>query len=116
MGQMTIDRAEKYRLSGFDCPGFSTKSKDPFGMFQVKGLRIMVAPIDLDWEHVSVSRKHRVPNWGEMCFVKDLFWDDSETVVQFHPKASNYVNLNEFCLHLWGRKDLIYELPPMWMV
>lgn len=26
-----------------------------------------------DWEHVSVSLKHRCPNWEEMCMIKDLF-------------------------------------------
>ena len=27
-----------------------------------------------EWEHVSVSGR-RTPNWQEMSFVKDLFWD-----------------------------------------
>ena len=33
------------------------------------------------WEHVSVSLPNRCPNWREMCFIKDLFWD-AEDVVQ----------------------------------
>jgi len=62
-------------------------------------------PADLgaDWEHVSVSipGKHRCPDWSEMCMVKDLFWPEEETVVQFHVPKSEHVNNHEFCLHLW---------------
>lgn len=53
------------------------------------------------WEHVSVSLRHRCPTWSEMCFFKDLFWDDEECVIQFHPPASEYVNCHPYCLHLW---------------
>jgi hypothetical protein len=53
---------------------------------------------------VSVPGSTRTPNWPEMCFVKGLFWDDEECVVQFHPSRSEYVNNHRGCLHLW--KDL----------
>jgi hypothetical protein len=53
------------------------------------------------WEHVSVSGNRRVPNWQEMCFVKDLFWAEEECVMQLHPPKSEYVNCHPFCLHLW---------------
>jgi hypothetical protein len=69
-----------------------------------------------DWEHVSVSHPRRVPTWDEMCRVKALFWHDSETVVQFHPKRSEYVNTCEFCLHLWKRTGQEYVLPPKSLV
>ena len=53
------------------------------------------------WEHVSVEvMARRLPTWGEMCFIKDLFWDLEEEVIQIHPKLSEYVNLAE-ALHLW---------------
>lgn len=63
----------------------------------------VVASIDGSWEHVSVSRRDRCPTWDEMCQVKDLFWDDEDCVVQYHPPKSSYVNLHPFCLHLWRR-------------
>jgi hypothetical protein len=62
------------------------------------------------WEHVSVHcfkvgnpHKKRTPNWKEMCFVKDYFWDDEDIVIQFHPRKSEYeyVNIHPFTLHLW---------------
>lgn len=76
-----------------------------------------IVSTDKGWEHVSVSlfknlfsgnRKlrrmatvKRCPTWEEMSYVKDLFWKDDEEVVQFHPPKSEYVNLHNYCLHLW---------------
>jgi len=69
---------------------------------------------DVPWEHVSVScdGKHP-PNWQEMCWIKDQWWNEEETVVQFHPKRSQYVNLHERTLHLWKRIGQEIELPPL---
>jgi hypothetical protein len=68
------------------------------------------------WEHVSVSVDGRVPNWQEMCFVKNLFWSDEECVVQFHPPKSEYVNLHPYCLHLWKPLERDVLLPPSLLV
>jgi hypothetical protein len=40
-----------------------------------------------------------------MCAVKDLFWNDEDVVVQFHPAKSTYVNNHPGCLHLWRCTD-----------
>ena len=68
------------------------------------------------WEHVSVSIDHRTPNWREMCWVKDLFWNKDECVVQYHPPASKHINLHPNCLHLWRSVDAAFPMPPMIMV
>lgn len=76
------------------------------------------------WDHVSVTlfkpgRKpgdSETPTWEMMQFVKTLFWGDEETVVQFHPAASQYVNRHPGCLHLWKREGVSYITPPVWMV
>ena len=68
-----------------------------------KGIRahLVVGENEDGWEHVSIELyARRLPTWEEMCFIKDLFWDDEEEVVQIHPKKSHYVNLTE-ALHLW---------------
>lgn len=53
------------------------------------------------WEHVSIELfARRLPTWEEMCYVKDIFWDEEEDVVQIHPKNSQYVDIVEG-LHLW---------------
>lgn len=59
------------------------------------------------WEHVSVSPfdHNTMPSWEDMCRIKDIFWEDEEIAIQFHPKKSQYVNLMENCLHLWRPKD-----------
>jgi len=63
------------------------------------------------WEHVSVSTKNRCPTWDEMVYIKDLFWREDETVIQFHPKKSNYKNVMPFCLHLWKKIDHNFDPP-----
>ena len=64
------------------------------------------------WEHVSVSLQNRCPNWKEMCFIKDLFWDEEDTVIQYHPPKSQYVNNHSYCLHLWKPIKEKIPLPP----
>jgi hypothetical protein len=69
------------------------------------------------WEHVSVSLSstrrnvERCPTWAEMCFVKNLFWGPEETVLQYHPPESQYVNCHQYTLHLWKPCDLSIPLP-----
>ena len=79
-------------------------------------LRIIASDGD-GWDHVSVSRSdRRFPTWSDMCWVKAQFWDAEDTVIQFHPAASQYVNIHVGCLHLWKKQGVTYELPPKEMV
>jgi len=69
------------------------------------------------WEHVSVSLDvDRCPTWEEMCFVKDLFWGEDDEVVQFHPKKKDYVNMHNYCLHLWKPTKEKMATPPSILV
>lgn len=79
----------------------------------------------IEWEHVSVHVKYRnqkgivrmrIPTWEEMCYVKDLFWDPEETVVQFHPPRSEWVSYHDFVLHLWRHKSIELPRPPSSLV
>ena len=65
------------------------------------------------WEHVSVSTAVRCPTWEEMCFVKGVFWDAEDVVIQFHPRASEYVNNHPRCLHLWRPIGVELPTPPL---
>lgn len=70
------------------------------------------------WEHVSVHPyvKRIMPSWDDMCKLKDIFFEDSEAVIQIHPPKDQYVsNLNN-CLHLWrcSMKEMV--LPPSCLV
>src|SRR5262245_32080714 len=59
----------------------------------------------LGWEHVSLrayrGAQNRTPTWKEMAFIKGLFWDDEDVVMQLHPRKSEYVNVHPYVLHLW---------------
>lgn len=80
--------------------GFGVKS----GLIELPtGVRasVVVGRNEKGWEHVSIELyARRLPTWEEMCYIKGVFWDDEEEVVQIHPKKSHYVNLTE-ALHLW---------------
>lgn len=71
----------------------------------------VIASDGLGWDHVSVSTPVRCPTWQEMCFIKDLFWDEEDAIVQFHPPKSLYVNNHPFCLHLWRNQFNPVVLP-----
>jgi len=83
-----------------------------WGYFELGPLRIISGGSDERWEHVSVSCHDRTPSWEEMSLVKALFWSDDETVLQFHPKRSEYVNQMPHCLHLWKQRKKNHVLPP----
>lgn len=72
-------------------------------------------PLDV-WEHVSVSIRYergtRTPTWAEMCTIKDYFWNEEDTVVQFHPPKSQYVNNHPNVLHLWRSVTYRQPMPP----
>lgn len=89
-------------------PGYETEPGERSGVFLLMfggaELRIIANAAFSDsawWEHVSISTPDRCPTWEEMCFVKNLFWEDEELVVQFHPPKSQYVNCHPRTLHLW---------------
>lgn len=82
----------------------SDKSYGNNGLFEVPFESYVLRIIASDgegWEHVSVSLNNRTPNWREMSFVKDLFWDETDCVMQLHPPKSEYINNHPYCLHLW---------------
>jgi hypothetical protein len=79
----------------------------------------------LDWEHVSIHMRdmsrpikdqQRTPTWVEMCWLKELFWNQDEEVIQVHPKKSDYVNIHLHVLHLWRPVDGKLRLPSKTMV
>jgi hypothetical protein len=109
---------EEYRVQILP---YVSKTGDRYGIFIVpyKSFKLRIMAVDgkdTGWEHVSVSLKNRTPNWDEMCFIKSLFWDDEETVIQFHPPKSEYVNNHPNCLHLWRHVTNEIELPPSILV
>lgn len=95
----------------------TTKSHGNNGLFIIPrkdsrgNLRAIVGD-GLGWEHVSVSTQKRCPTWDEMCMVKDLFWDEDDIVVQYHPRKDEYVDCHPFCLHMWRPTEKKMPTPP----
>ncbi len=97
-----------------------TKGRSPpgtnYGYFESGELRIVSGGSGEKWEHVSVSCADRCPTWAEMSRVKEMFWSDDETVLQFHPRQSEYINQHPYCLHLWKQRRKNYLLPPRGLI
>lgn len=97
-------------------------SSDSFG--NAGAFRVPVGPVYANvvvsdgegWEHVSVGLPNRCPTWGEMCRIKALFWDAEDTVIQFHPPESEYVNCHPYVLHLWRPVGIEIPRPPSILV
>lgn len=86
-------------------------------LFTHKGAELRTIASDGEgWEHVSVSLATRCPTWDEMCYVKSIFWDAEDCVIQYHPPESCYVNHHPYCLHLWRPVGKEIPQPPIWMV
>ena len=68
------------------------------------------------WEHVSVSLVDGIPSWLDMKQVKELFWGDDETVLEFHPEKASYVNAHDSVLHLWRQVGVNHPLPPRLLI
>ena len=76
----------------------------------------IIASCDSGWEHVSVSRANRCPNWPEMEYVKRMFFKDDECVMQLHVPAGDHLNHHRYCLHMWRPLESEIPRPPGWMV
>ncbi len=76
----------------------------------------IVASAGLGWDHVSVSRHNRCPNWPEMEHVKRLFFKDDETAMQLHVPPNDHISFHPYCLHLWRPTEQEIPRPPGWMV
>lgn len=76
----------------------------------------IIASTSPAWEHVSVSRKNRCPNWPEMDQIKRLFFLPDEVVIQYHVAEEDHINVHPYCLHLWRPLNQEIPLPPKWMI
>lgn len=66
----------------------------------------------LGWEHLSVSFKNKIPSWEVMHEFKRMFWRDDEDAFQYHPTQDDYINNNEYTLHIWRPLDVAIPKPP----
>lgn len=77
---------------------------------------VIICDVKHGWDHVSVSRNNRCPNWPEMDHVKRIFFTDDEVVMQLHVARRDHVNIHPFVLHLWRPQAEAIPLPPKVLV
>ncbi len=76
----------------------------------------VVASDQADWDHVSVSCETRCPTWGEMLYVRDLFFRADEWVLQYMPPRDENINNHPYCLHMWRPQSAEIPQPDRMMV
>ncbi len=109
---------EKFRITHPVTDPWMSYHGERHGAFVVRKasgtLRIIATAGDqcLPWEHVSVSLAGRCPTWGEMAYVKSLFWRPDETVMQLHVPDADHKNYHPYCLHLWRPLNAEIPRPP----
>lgn len=98
---------------------------DRYGSFgdEAGGVFVVWSPIDRaelrvvasaggGWDHVSVSRRNRPPNWPEMEAVKRRFFAADETAMQLHVPPADHISHHPNCLHLWRPHGVEIPRPP----
>jgi hypothetical protein len=111
----------RYRRVDFEMKVVGDCGNPYIGVFQFasvtdkRALRCIVSAVD-GWDHVSVSRVDRIPNWEEMCQIKELFFEENETAMQVHPPRSEWINNHQYCLHLWRSHTQEIPKPPSYLV
>lgn len=112
-----LDALNAWRRADLELGHYGAVGNDVCGLFEIpstidrKPLRVIATAID-GWDHVSVSRKARTPNWPEMEQVKRLFFEDDETAMQLHVPAAEHVNNHPHYLHLWRPHAVDIPKPP----
>jgi hypothetical protein len=61
--------------------------------------------IDVGLHHISISHEKRLPTWAEMRAARTLV-PDEVTMAMLMPPESEYINLHQYCFHLWEVRDV----------
>lgn len=113
-------------LKTLECYRLKTQAVlDLWGWFGDEGCGAFLIPSKVDgatlkviasagegWDHVSVSRQNRCPNWPEMEQIKRMFFRDDETAMQLHVPPVDHINYHSNCLHLWRPQGVDIPRPP----
>lgn len=73
------------------------------------GLRVIESVLRYDdgryWHHVSVSRASRLPDWGDVKSVREIFIGLDVEAYMVLPPETRWVNDHPHVLHLWRCLD-----------
>jgi hypothetical protein len=73
-------------------------------IFKFRGCQVCISK-DAGLWHISISRKDRLPSYEELKDVRYQYLPDVPYMVQIFPSQEDFVNLHNYCLHLWEPKD-----------
>lgn len=112
-----LRKLDRYRVTYLGSLGNDTNGKF---IIPTKGaIYQVIASTELGWDHVSVSvikpnnYQLRIANFEELEMIRSMFFCKDETVIEFHPRKQDYVNQNEYVLHLWRPNQEILPIPPV---
>ena len=87
----------------------SEEAEDYIRCWDFNGLHVLASVIQYEdrkeWLHISFSRKNRMPEYKDMKLVRNSFIGEDKKCIMVFPEKSHYVNISEYCLHLWYTKD-----------
>lgn len=69
-------------------------------VYKFGSCRVIVGQEPAGW-HLSISHHRRLPTWEELREARYQFVPDEVTMAMILPPKSQYVNVHEFCYHLW---------------
>lgn len=104
-------RFDTTRQISIDVPdGWTGRYMDTSALvLEKKDLRVIISQsVELDgkrWMHVSVSHRHRLPQWKELLAIKNEFLGEEVEAYQVLPKKSLHVNHSTIAMHLWACLD-----------
>lgn len=74
--------------------------KTKTGEWHFRGCFVIVSKDDGLW-HLSISRKNRLPSYYELKEARYCFMPDVQYAAQIFPPVDEFINVHQFCLHLW---------------
>jgi hypothetical protein len=105
-----LHELDRYRLEREGIRLWGWPGDETCGAFGVpscidRELLVVIASSELGWDHLSVSRRNRCPNWPEMQQIKRLFFQPTETAMQLHVAEAAHINVHPHTLHIWRPND-----------
>lgn len=69
-----------------------------------KCLIILGRSEEVGW-HISISGPNRYPTWDEVSHARYTLIPDDINMAMMLPKKQDYVNVHDYCFHLWQMPD-----------
>jgi hypothetical protein len=119
----TVHPLTSYIQAGDTCGVFYIPHQDQFQRVHFGAHYVVISNDgkECGWDHVSIHVRRvkgkkqilATPTWEDMAYIKSLFFEDTETVMQLHVPPSDHINVHDHVLHLWRPLDVPIPTPPL---